>query len=57
MLQRDPFIRAELVYISYYALEVPVAGSGLTLAQRLMDKGVFTQFEQDSAPPVLNWRL
>ena len=57
MLQRDPFLRAELVYISYYALEVPVAGSGLTLAQRLMDKGVFTQFEQDSAPPVLNWRL
>ena len=57
MLQRDPFLRAELVYISYYALEVLVAGSGLTLAQRLMDKGVFTQFEQDSAPPVLNWRL
>nr|WP_325212709.1 S-layer homology domain-containing protein [uncultured Oscillibacter sp.] len=57
MLQRDPFLRAELVYISYYALEVPVAGTGLTLAQRLMDKGVFTQFERDSAPPVLNWRL
>lgn len=57
MLQRDPFLRAELVYISYYALEVQVAGTGLTLAQRLMDKGVFTQFERDNAPPVLNWRL
>lgn len=57
MLQRDPFLRAELVYISYYALEVPVSGTGLTLAQRLMDKGVFTQFERDNAPPVLNWRL
>lgn len=57
MLQRDPFLRAELVYVSYYALEVPVAGTGLTLAQRLMDKGVFTQFERDAAPPVLNWRL
>ncbi len=57
MLQRDPFLRAELVYISYYALEVQVAGTGLTLAQRLMDKGVFTQFERDAAPQVLNWRL
>ena len=57
MLQRDPFLRAELVYVSYYALEVPIAGTGLTLAQRLMDKGVFTQFERDAAPPVLNWRL
>ena len=57
MLQRDPFLRAELVYISYYALEVPVSGTGWTLAQRLMDKGVFTQFERDAAPSVLNWRL
>ena len=57
MLQRDPFLRAELVYISYYALEVPVFGTGQTLAQRLMDKGVFTQAERDSAPSVLNWRL
>ena len=57
MLQRDPFLRAELVYISYYALEVPVPGTGWTLAQRLMDKGVFTQLERDAAPGVLNWRL
>ena len=57
MLQRDPFLRAELVYISYYALEVPVSGTGWTLAQRLMDKGVFTQFERDASPSVLNWRL
>lgn len=57
MLQRDPFLRAELVYISYYALDVPVSGTGLTLAQRLMDRGVFTQFERDAAPSVLNWRL
>ncbi len=56
MLQRDPFLRAELVYISYYALEVQVAGTGRTLAERLMEKGVFTQFERDGAPAVLNWR-
>ena len=57
MLQRDPFLRAELVYISYYALEVPVSGAGQTLSERLMEKGVFTQLERDSAPAVLNWRL
>lgn len=57
MLQRDPFLRSELVYISYYALEAQVSGAGQTLAQRLMDKGVFTQFERDAAPSVINWRL
>lgn len=56
-LRRDSFLRADLVYISYYALEVPVSGTGRTLAQRLMDKGVFTQSERDAAPGVLNWRL
>ncbi len=57
MLQQDPFLRAELVYISYYALEVQVAGTGRTLEERLMEKGVFTQFERDSAPSVVNWRF
>lgn len=56
LLRRDAFLRADLVYVSYYALEVPVSGAGVTLSQRLMDKGVFTQAERDSAPPVLNWR-
>lgn len=57
MLQSGPFLRAELVYISYYALEAQVSGSGRTLGQQLMDKGVFTQFERDTAPSVINWRL
>lgn len=57
MLRQDPFLRAELVYISYYALEAQVSGTGRTLAERLMDKGVFTQFERDTAPSVINWRL
>lgn len=56
-LQRDPFLRAELVYISYYALEAPVSGTGRTLGEILMDKGIFTQWERDSAPGVMNWRL
>ncbi len=57
MLQRDPFLRAELVYISYYALEVQVVGTGRTLGELLMEKGVYTQFERDSAPNVIGWRL
>ena len=56
MLERDPFLRAELVYISYYALEVQVFGTGRTLGERLIEKGVYTQFERDAAPPVVNWR-
>ena len=42
MLQSDPFLRAELVYISYYALDAKVAGTGLTLRQTLLSQGVFT---------------
>lgn len=57
MLQRDPFLRAELVYVSYYALETRISGTDRTLAEALMDKGVFTRFERDSAPGVVNWRL
>lgn len=57
MLQNDPFLRAELVYISYYALEAQVSGTGRTLGEALMEKGVFTQFERDTAPSVVNWRL
>jgi len=57
-LQREnSFLRADLVYISYYALETQAAGTGQTLAERLMEKGVFTQFERDSAPSVLSWRI
>lgn len=49
MLQRDPFLRAELVYISYYALDAAVAGTGMTLGSTLEAKGVFTDWELRSA--------
>lgn len=49
MLQRDPFLRAELVYISYYALDTAVAGTGMTLGETLAAKGVFTDWELRSA--------
>lgn len=49
MLQRDRFLRAELVYISYYALSAPLPNSGRTLGEQLMDAGVFTSWEWEAA--------
>lgn len=40
------FLRAQLVYISYYALDTAVSGTGLTLGDTLMEKGVYT-FAED----------
>ena len=37
-----PFLRAQLVYISFRALDTELADSGLPLADTLMEKGVFT---------------
>ena len=49
MLYRDPFLRAELVYISWYALDASMADTGLTLAETLEAKGVFTGRELQEA--------
>lgn len=58
MLQRDRFLRAELVYISYYALDALLPNSSRTLADQLMDAGVFTAGEWESARGlVTSWRL
>lgn len=48
-LQADTFLRAELVYISYYALEAELPSGEETLADRLMDLDVFTRSEWRSA--------
>ena len=57
MLQRDPFLRAELAYLSYYALEAVLPDGG-TLGERLEEKGVFTRAEWDAARgQVPGWRL
>lgn len=42
-LRADKFLRADLVYISYYALGSLLPEGDETLAQRLMDEGVFTE--------------
>ena len=57
MLQTDRFLRADLAYVSYYALEAPVAGGGQTLADALRDKGVFTDDELTAARALVpGWR-
>ena len=48
-LQSGTFLRADLAYVSYYALEVSVAGSRQTLGEVLMDKGVYTAREAAEA--------
>ena len=49
MLQRDRFLRAQLVYISYYALEAMTPGGAETLADVLENKGVFSRSEYAAA--------
>lgn len=58
MLQRDKFLRAELVYISYYALEAMLPDGSQTLGDLLCEKGVFTNREyRDAEDMVTSWRL
>ncbi len=56
MLQRDRFLRTELVYISYYALEAMTPSGTETLADVLESKGVFTRSEY-AAARISGWRL
>jgi hypothetical protein len=48
-LASGTFLRAHLVYLSYYALDAAVSGSGSTLREVLMDRGVFTAAESHTA--------
>ena len=47
--QTGQFLRADLVYISYYALEAAMPDGVQTLGQTLIDQGVFTQEEWTQA--------
>lgn len=48
-LRSGTFLRADLVYVSYYALDAAVSGSTTTLGGVLLNKGVFTQQEWTTA--------
>lgn len=45
LLKDHPFLRAHVAYLSFYNLDTMVAGSYMTLAQKLQTQGVFT-FQQ-----------
>ena len=58
MLKTDKFLRAELVYISYYALDAALPDGSRTLGELLCEKGVFTSWERETAAAlVTGWRL
>lgn len=48
-LQSGTFLRADLVYVSYYALDATMAGTGITLRDTLMNKGTFTSAQVSEA--------
>ena len=41
-LQAGAFVRADVVYLSYYALEAPVSGQSFALYEKLIKNGVFS---------------
>lgn len=49
MLQTHTFLRAQLVYVSYYALDAALSGSSQTLRSKLLSAGVFTQADAVTA--------
>ena len=49
MLKAGTFLRADLVYVSYYALDTPMAQGGQTLRDVLLECGVFTAAESREA--------
>lgn len=48
MLKEEPFLRAQVAYVSYYALGARSA-DGRTLGDKLMEKGIFTASQLDAA--------
>ena len=52
-LQAGTFLRADLAYVSYYALDASIAGGRETLGELLMDKGVYTAREAEQAAELI----
>lgn len=53
-LQTGTFLRADLAYISYYSLDAEVSGTGLTLRDTLISKGVFSAAQSDAAAALIS---
>ncbi len=54
LLTASPFTRAELVYLSYYALDAYLFESTTTLRQHLMDAGVFNTYQSITATSMVS---
>lgn len=54
MLSSDPFLRAQVAYVSFYSLDVPLSGSQQSLAQRLEAAGLLTGTQLASAQEKVN---
>lgn len=54
MLRSDPFLRAQVAYMSFYCLDMPLSGSQQTLAQRLTGAGVLTGSQLAGAQAQVN---
>lgn len=48
-LQSGEFLRADVAYLSYYALSAPLSGSSISLSDKLMRTGVYTDSDYRSA--------
>lgn len=53
-LTSTPLLRAHVVYLSYYALSTPIADQDLTLEQKLIRSGTFTQNALNNAHAAVN---
>lgn len=54
LLAEKPFLRAQVVYLSYYALSARIAGGTTTLANRLVTAGIFKETTFASTEKALN---
>ena len=54
LLTASPFTRAELVYLSYYALDAYLFESTTTLRQHLMNAGVFNSYQSNTAAAMVS---
>lgn len=57
LLQTSPFLRAQLVYVSFCALDATPVNASITLRQSLMNRGVFSLDESAVADLAANQRL
>ena len=53
-LENNSFLRADLVYLSYYALQADLPDGTATLADQLMDKGVFSAADYRDAQKLVS---